>query len=150
MSIAPAPMVTAATWVCVRDGRLLVVRPAGQDAFYLPGGTPEHGESLSDTTVREVAEETGVRLDPGSLRPLYEVTTDAYGRPGTTVRLVCFTGDGTGEPTPDAEIEEVAWFGPDDIDRCAPAVRMVVGDRGLAGLTGSRLDLRPAPPEPPR
>ncbi|WP_330441334.1 NUDIX domain-containing protein (plasmid) [Micromonospora sp. NBC_00821] len=121
------PLVVAATWVCIRDRRLLVVRPGGQDAFYLPGGTPESGESLAQTTVREVAEETGIQLRPDDLRPLLEVVAPAHGRPGVNVRLVCFTASSDGEPIAAAEIDEVAWFTAADAARCAPAVREVIG-----------------------
>lgn len=123
--------VVASTWACVRDARLLVVRPAGQDAFYLPGGTPEPGETLAGTAAREVAEETTIRLDPAALRPLLEVTAPAYGRTGSTVRLVCFDGDSDAEPVAAAEIAEVAWFTSVDLDRCAPAVQLVLHE--LAG-----------------
>lgn len=120
------PHVVAATWVCIRNRRLLVVRPGGQDAFYLPGGTPEPGETLAETTVREVAEETGIRLRLDDLHPLLEVVAPAYGRPGVNVRLVCFTAHSNGEPAAAAEIDEVAWFTAADAARCAPAVRTVI------------------------
>jgi hypothetical protein len=35
--------------------------------------------------------------------------------------------DFEGEIKPAAEIDEMAWLGPEDADRCAPAVRMVIG-----------------------
>ncbi|MFD0517059.1 hypothetical protein [Paractinoplanes durhamensis] len=35
--------VLATAWVCVRDRRVLVVRPHYTDVFYLPGGKPEPG-----------------------------------------------------------------------------------------------------------
>jgi 8-oxo-dGTP pyrophosphatase MutT (NUDIX family) len=54
--------VVAAAWVCVRDRRLLVVRSAGSDAFYVPGGKPEPGESWAEAAAREVGEETGIVL----------------------------------------------------------------------------------------
>lgn len=118
--------VTAATWACVRDRRILVVRTIDQDAFYLPGGTPESGETLQQTTAREVLEETCIELRPEDLTPLIEVTADAHGRPGMQVRLVCFTATTAQDPTPAAEIDEIAWFTTADLPRCAPAVREVL------------------------
>ncbi|MFI5935391.1 DinB family protein [Actinoplanes sp. NPDC051494] len=124
------PVVVAATWAWVRDGRLLVVRPAGQDAFFLPGGTPEAGETLAETTAREVEEETGLRVPAGRFTQVLETVLPAYGRPGTNVRLVCFTAPPDAvpdrEPVPTSEIEEVAWITAADAHRCAPALQAVI------------------------
>ena len=117
--------VVAAAWVCVRDRRMLVVRSRDHEAFFLPGGTPELGETLAQTAIREVAEEVGVVLAPESLRPLIEVVAPAYGKPGN-VRLVCFTAPSDEAPQAAAEISEVAWFTTADSERCAPALRPVL------------------------
>ena len=114
----PGGEVVAATWICVRRRRLLVVRPAGQSVFYLPGGTPEPGESWERTASREVAEEVGMVVDPAGLTLFSQVLAPAYGSLGTAVRLVCFEGQGYGEPVADSEIEEIAWFGGEDLERC--------------------------------
>ncbi|MCO6010294.1 NUDIX domain-containing protein [Actinoallomurus purpureus] len=52
------------------EGRLLLIRrgqPPGEGMWSLPGGRAEAGESDADAVVREVAEETGLRVDPGPL-----------------------------------------------------------------------------------
>ncbi len=59
-----AAEVVAATWICLREGKVLVVRPGGQSAFYLPGGTPEAGETWARTAAREVEEEVGISMLP--------------------------------------------------------------------------------------
>jgi 8-oxo-dGTP pyrophosphatase MutT (NUDIX family) len=130
-------MVIAATWACVRDGRLLVVRPGGQPAFFLPGGMPEPGETLAEAAAREVAEETGISLPADRLTLFAEVVTAAYGRPGTDVRLVCFTADCDQEPVASAEIEETAWFTAADTARCAPAIQLIIARLVEAGLMAS-------------
>ncbi|MEU8650179.1 NUDIX hydrolase [Streptomyces sp. NPDC048737] len=56
----------AAYAVCVRDGQLLLARsptPDGTSEWVLPGGGMEHGEDPHDTVVRELAEETGYRVE---------------------------------------------------------------------------------------
>jgi 8-oxo-dGTP diphosphatase len=128
------PVVVASAWACVRDRRLLVVRPAGTDAFYVPGGKPEPGETLAETAAREVREETGVSLSADRLRPFTEITAPAYGRPGTDVRLVCFLAPSDEEPVASAEIAEIGWFTSADAGRCAPAIRLLLGELVTAGL----------------
>jgi 8-oxo-dGTP pyrophosphatase MutT (NUDIX family) len=118
--------VVAATWICVRDGRLLVVRPAGQEAFFLPGGKPEPGETPVEAAVREVREETGIRLRPEQLTHFAEIIRPAYGRRDTNVHLICFTGPGHGTAEPAGEIAEVAWFTAADALRCAPAIQEII------------------------
>ncbi|TDQ55156.1 NUDIX hydrolase [Actinorugispora endophytica] len=128
---APPAVVDALAWVHVRDGRVLKVRSTGKDAFYLPGGKREPGESDAQALVREVSEELSVRLDPATLALFTVVDEAAHGYPeGTRVRLTCYTAESTGEPVPSSEIAELAWFGPSDAARCAPA-----GVRVLAELT---------------
>jgi 8-oxo-dGTP diphosphatase len=57
--------------MCVRDGQLLLSRsPAldgGPPEWVLPGGGMEHGEDPHDTVLREVAEETGYRIEVTAL-----------------------------------------------------------------------------------
>lgn len=87
-----AERVIAATWLSWRDQAVLAVRPHGSAAFFLPGGVPERGETLAQATAREVREEVGVRVAAEALTEVVRVEAEAYGRPGATVELVCFTG----------------------------------------------------------
>ena len=48
------------------DGQIALVRKQGTTAFMFPGGKPEADEAGLDAAVREVAEELGLTLDPGS------------------------------------------------------------------------------------
>jgi 8-oxo-dGTP diphosphatase len=127
------PEIVAATWVCVRDRRLLVVRSAANDAFYVPGGKVEPGETLAEAAAREAKEETGISLSVADLRPFSEIVAPAYGRPGTDVRLVSFTAPTDAEPQPRAEIAEIAWFTSADTGRCAPAIRLLIAELVAAG-----------------
>ncbi|WP_203783685.1 NUDIX hydrolase [Paractinoplanes rishiriensis] len=130
-------MVIASAWVCVRDRRVLVVRPDDIDAFYLPGGKPEERESYAEAAAREVREEVGIALDPGELTLFTEIVAPAHNRPpGTEVRLFCFRGGRShgGEPAPAAEIAEIDWFTSAESHRCAPAIQMVLAELVGAGL----------------
>ncbi|MBH0777118.1 NUDIX hydrolase [Nocardia bovistercoris] len=124
------PTLTSVAWMCVENGRVLAVRTEGRDAFYLPGGKPEPGETLAAALVREVREEVGVDIDEEGITPEVTITAPAHGRPGTLVVMHCFRAAGRGTPGPAAEIAEMAWLGPRDAELCAPAVR-----RALEHLT---------------
>lgn len=137
---ASVPTVDVLAWVHVVDGRQLHVRTKGKEAFYLPGGKREPGESDAAALCREVREELGVELNPGSLS-LFDVVEDAaHGfTDGRRMRMVCYTARCIGEPTPDGEIAELAWIGSEGIEgvaaaRFAPAGRRVLRtllERGL-------------------
>jgi 8-oxo-dGTP pyrophosphatase MutT (NUDIX family) len=128
--------IIATAWVHLRDRRVLVVRPGNIDAFYLPGGKPEQGETYAEAAAREVREEVGIVLDPAELRLFTEIVAPAHNRPrGTSVRLMCFMGgDVDREPAADAEIGEIAWFSGADRGRCAPAIQLLLDELVTAGL----------------
>jgi 8-oxo-dGTP diphosphatase len=131
--------VIAAAWVHVLQRRVLVVRSGYSDAFYLPGGKPEPGETHAEAATREVHEEVGLRLDPAGLTPFAEFVAPAHNRPpGTEVRLICFQGgERAGDastPKPANEIAELAWFGSADAHRTAPAIRLVIAKLVADGL----------------
>jgi ADP-ribose pyrophosphatase YjhB (NUDIX family) len=64
-------MIHLATGLAVHDGRVLLVAsryPNHPDPLWnLPGGRQQPGELLEETVVREVFEETGLRVDIGEL-----------------------------------------------------------------------------------
>lgn len=95
--------------VHVADGKLLLVRAARQQAFYLPGGKIDPGETELQALHREVREELGAGLSEVVLQGRY--TTDAVGQGvGARVELACYRGVPDVEPRPAAEIADVAWM----------------------------------------
>lgn len=103
---------------------MLAVRPHGLDAYFLPGGMPEDGESYAEAAVREVAEELGLRLCLDSVRELVRVEDQAYGAPqGFRVLLVCFDGTAEGAMRAGEEIAEIKWLGRSQWHLFAPPVR---------------------------
>jgi 8-oxo-dGTP diphosphatase len=87
-----------------RRGRLLLIRRGqepGKGLWSLPGGRVEPGETDHDAVVREVAEETGLRVRPGRL-------VGRVARPGPSgVRYeiadyACMVSDPDGSETPAA------------------------------------------------
>lgn len=128
-------VIEALSWVHVRDGRLLCVRSQDRDRLYLPGGKREPGESDEDAVAREALEEVSVVLRPDTFERIAVIDQVAHGQaPGTRVELVCYAAEYDGEIVADNEITELAWIGHADRDRCAPAVRDLVGLLHARGL----------------
>jgi len=70
--------------VITRDGQVLLERraPAGvpglDNKWDLPGGKVESGEAVEDAIVREIAEELGIGVRPGTLIPYLPTSTWTY------------------------------------------------------------------------
>ena len=74
--------VHVAVAVIVRDGRVLIARRPDHvhqgGLLEFPGGKVEPGESVQAALVREIAEETGLRVPEDSLEPVIGIRHD-YG-----------------------------------------------------------------------
>lgn len=113
-------------WVYVKDKRILITRSRGKDVWYIGGGKREHGESDEQALMREVKEEFCVDMMPETIRHIGTFEAQAHGKPeGTMVRMTCYTGEYTGDLTPGAEIEELAWFTYQDRERTAPVDKII-------------------------
>lgn len=113
--VAAAPEVAVGA-ICVRDGRLLLVRrarPPSAGRWAPPGGRVEPGERLADAVRRELAEETGLDGVVGELCGIAErigqghhhVIHDFWVEPGSL------------DPVADDDAEDVAWADRADLDR---------------------------------
>ena len=104
----PAAQVAVAA-VCVRDGRLLLVRrgrPPGHDRWSLPGGRLDPGETLEQAVTRELQEETGLVGRVQGLCGVAERTGDDY----HYVILDYWVEIGAGAPAEaDSDAAEVHW-----------------------------------------
>jgi 8-oxo-dGTP diphosphatase len=102
----------------IRDeaGRMLVVRKRGTEAFMQPGGKRDAGEDDLAALEREIGEELGCRMVPGSARSLGQFDCPAANEPGWQVRASVYAVRVHGAVVPQAEIAEVLW-----IDPLAPA-----------------------------
>jgi ADP-ribose pyrophosphatase YjhB (NUDIX family) len=106
---APVHSVSVAGVVVREDGRVLVIRRADNGRWEPPGGVLERGESIEDGVVREVYEETGIKVRVERLSGVYK---------NMAVKVVALVfrcrPEGGRERLSD-ESTEVAWLGPDEV-----------------------------------
>jgi 8-oxo-dGTP pyrophosphatase MutT (NUDIX family) len=97
--------------VVVKDRKLLLAFSNNKQAFYLPGGKTDEGETTKDALLREIREELNISLETGQLRFYTHITAPAFGeKPGTVMEQDCFIGDLPAPPRPAAEIGALDWF----------------------------------------
>lgn len=128
------PRVDPAVIVAVSDGqRLLLGRQANWPArrFSVIAGFVEPGESLEQTVVREVFEETRVRV-----RSCRYLGAQPWPFPGAL--MLGFTADAEPDPPQvDGELEEARWF---DVDEIA-AARLRKGEDDSGILLSPRISI---------
>ena len=129
---APTPnSIVPAAVGCVTDdqGRILLEHRVDNDLWALPGGTHDYGESIVQTVVREVKEETGLDVEVTGLVGLYTdprhiiAYTDGEVRQQFTLSFRCrLLG---GELQKDSESLELRWVARDELDglRIHPSMR---------------------------
>lgn len=114
-------------WIYIKDRKILSTRSKGKDAWYLPGGKREAGETDRQTIIREIKEELTADLIPETLTYLETFKAQAHGKPeGVFVKMTCYTGEYKGELTPSMEIEEMGWLTSDtDSKLLSPVDRII-------------------------
>jgi 8-oxo-dGTP pyrophosphatase MutT (NUDIX family) len=102
----------------------------------LPKGTPIAGETLEETALREVGEETGLQVRIVSPLDNISYTFVQHGkRIHKTVHYFLMEPIGGNLDDHDREFEEVRWVGFDE----APALLSFETERSLVGLAAQRL-----------
>ncbi|MFC4515359.1 NUDIX hydrolase [Streptomyces ehimensis] len=118
----PLHSVSVAGAVVRDDGRLLSIRRADNGTWELPGGVLELSESPEDGVVREVHEETGIRVEVDELTGVYKNTSRGI------VALVFRCKPSGGSERTSSESTAVEWLTPDEVaERMTPvfAVRLL-------------------------
>jgi mutator protein MutT len=96
------------------DGKILLVERGKEPLkgyWSLPGGIVETGERLVDGIRREVAEETGLDVDPYFMFEIFErIIPDAEGQPEYHYVLIDYLCRRVaGEPTAASDVSRVEW-----------------------------------------
>ena len=119
--------------ICSRDAVVLVRTSVGRQEWSLPGGGIEKEEADDHAAIREVREETGLRLTKDQLKPIGEEQAEIYkNRTWPKVQLVFYQADvpvmpPLKSPRP-LEILEARWFKVGEL----PAKRGPEVDRALS------------------
>lgn len=124
-----------------RDGRgeiVLVARP-GTNLWALPKGTPEAGESLEETALREVCEETGLEVE--IVEPLVQIAYTFHLGDGRVqidkvVHHYLLRATGGDVSRHDHEYDLVGWYGVNE------ALRLMTYDneRTVVERAGTRIE----------
>jgi ADP-ribose pyrophosphatase YjhB (NUDIX family) len=120
----------ASAIVTDHDGGILLHRRSDNQLWSIPGGTMEIGETIRDTVIREVKEETGLDVEPERLVGIYSNPNHVIAYPNGEVRQqfsVCFACRLLGGrlATSDESLE-VGFFTPAQIEQLPlhPSVRL--------------------------
>lgn len=112
----PAPAVSAI--VVDHEGRLLLARRAFEPDAGLwdtPGGFLEEGEDPLAALRRELSEETGLEIEPGSFLGAYMDTYGEGPEAGSVLNLAWETSVVSGEMQAADDVSELRWFSPEDL-----------------------------------
>lgn len=101
------------------DGRILALKRADDGRWVPPGGVLELDEAPFEGVVREVFEETGVKVEAERLTGVYKNMELGV------VSLAILCRPVSGEPHPSDEATSVAWLLPSEATEVMPEARAV-------------------------
>jgi 8-oxo-dGTP diphosphatase len=114
----PRHSVSVAAAIIDDDGRFLAIRRADNGRWEPPGGVLELHESIEQGLIREVAEETGLTVEPIAL-------TGVYKNMQRGIVALVFRCEIVGEAAHlSAEVDEIAWLTPEQLSRMSEAYRV--------------------------
>ncbi|HEV3359870.1 MAG TPA: NUDIX domain-containing protein [Pseudonocardiaceae bacterium] len=112
-------VVAATAFVLDERARVLMIRRTDSGRYAIPGGAQEIGESIGATVVREVAEETGIDVEPTGIIGVYSDPEHVIAFSDGEVRQefsICFRARYLGgTPRTSDESSEVVWVAREDL-----------------------------------
>ena len=119
MSELPRHSVSVTGVVLRSDGRVLAIKREDDGRWVPPGGVLELAETPQDGVVREVYEETGVKVRPTRLSGVYKNMRLGV----VSLAFVCEVVGG--EEHTSSEATRVCWLSPSDAVEAMPEARAV-------------------------
>ena len=105
--------------VLIHEGRVLLIKRRKEPLrgrWVVPGGTVELGESLEQALVREMEEETALRVRPGDVLTVFDRIERTDGRVRYHYVIVDYLCEYLGgEARAASDALEVAWAAPEDL-----------------------------------
>jgi ADP-ribose pyrophosphatase YjhB (NUDIX family) len=112
-------VVAVTAFVLDERARVLMIRRTDSGRYAIPGGAQEIGESIGATVVREVAEETGIDVEPTGIIGVYADPEHVIAFSDGEVRQefsICFRARLLGgTPRTSDESSEVVWVARNDL-----------------------------------
>lgn len=121
------------------DGQVLLQRRGDRGSWGFPGGAVEYGESLEEAAVREIYEETGLKVEATALLGIYSKYTDTYPNGDQTQPITCFfrcTQVGGTLRADGQETLELAFFPPNGLPELVNAQHRDAATDFAEGRTG--------------
>ena len=110
MSSESAQIITIVAALVLDSGKALLVRKRGTRAFMQPGGKVHADETPCETLDRELREELGCGIVPGTERLVGHYKGPAANEPRAILHAALYAVELAGEAAPLAEIEEMLWL----------------------------------------
>jgi 8-oxo-dGTP pyrophosphatase MutT (NUDIX family) len=121
---APTPnSIVVAVTAFVQDdaGRILMIRRTDNDLYAIPGGAQDAGETITQTVIREVEEETGITVEVTGLIGIYSDPGHVIAFSDGEVRQefsICFRARPIGgELCTSFESKEVLWAALENLEK---------------------------------
>lgn len=97
--------------VVTKKNQLLLAYSSNKNAWYLPGGKIDKGETSIEALIREIREELNVELQPDRIEKYKYISASAYGEdPELMMGQDTFRYDLTEDIQPSNEIVSVKFF----------------------------------------
>lgn len=97
--------------IVTKNNQLLLAYSSNKNAWYLPGGKVDKGETTKEALIREIREELNIDLQPDKIENYKHISAPAYGEsPELIMEQDTFRYNLTEEILPSHEITAVKFF----------------------------------------